>query len=122
MGAPYQDGTYPSGSPIITLGVWPFKCNKISFDKSAETVNITDPGGEHAGALSFAGPVTGSAEVQYANANIPDPNIAAVNSATGVFSANIDGVNTTCFITSVAIEKPQRGPWTATLGFQVKKN
>ena len=122
MPAAYQDGAYPSGAPIITLGGYTFKCNKISFDKSTETVNITDPDGAHAGALSFAGPKTGSAEVQYANATVPDPNVAAINSATGVFLANIDGVNTNCFITQVAIEKPQRGPWTATLSFQVKQN
>jgi hypothetical protein len=122
MGAPYTDGTYPSGAPILTLGAFTYKCNKISFDKSAETVNVTDPDGAHAGAITFAGPKTGSAELQYAANTSPDPNIAAINSATGVFVANIDGANANCFITSVAIEKPQRGPWTATIGFQVKVN
>ncbi len=122
MGAPYQDGTYPSGSPIITLGGFTYKCNKIGFDKSADVVNIVDPDGSHAGAISYAGPKTGTAEVQYAASTTPDPNIAAVNAVTGVFLANIDGVNTNCFITSVSIDKPQRAPWTATLGFQVKQN
>lgn len=122
MGAPYQDGQYPSGAPILTLGASPYKCNKISLDRSSEVVNITDPDGDHAGALQFTGPITGSAELQYANTGIPDPNIASVNAATGVFQFPINNVNTNCFITSVAIDKPQRGPWTATIAFQVKDN
>ncbi len=122
MAAPYVDGTYPSGAPIVSINSVPYKCNKISFNRGSDTVNITDPDGEHAGALSFAGPITGSVELQYANSNVPDPNIAAVSSTTGTFTANIAGANYTCFITGVDIEKPQRGPWTATCAFQVKDN
>lgn len=122
MGAPYVDGTYPSGAPIITINGVTYKCNKISFDKSAEVVNVTDPDGMHAGAIAFKGPRTGTAEIQFAASTTAEPTTAAANSNTGVFLANIDGANTNCFITSVAIEKPQRAPWTGTLGFQVKEN
>lgn len=122
MGAAYQDGTYPSGAPIVTINGVTYKANKISFDKSAETVSITDPDGAHAGALSFVGPITGSIELQFAAATTAEPTTAAANSNTGVFVANIDGANTNCFITSVSLDKPQRGPWTATCAFQVKKN
>ena len=122
MGAPYQDGLYPSGTPIVTLGTWLYKANKLAFDRTADTINITDPDGAHAGALSFAGPITGSIELQYGNVNYPDPNVAAVNSVTGVFSLNIAGVNTNCFLTHVTIDKPQRGPWIAACQFQVAKN
>lgn len=122
MSAPYVDGLYPSGAPIITMGAFTYRANKLSFNRTTETVNITDPDGEHAGAISFTGPITGSIEVQYAAANTPDPNVASVNAVTGVFLLSINNTNTNCFVTSVDIEKPQRGPWTATLAFQVKDN
>lgn len=123
MGAPYQDGLYPSGAPIITMaGGATFKCNKISFNKTADTVNITDPDGAHAGALQFVGPRTGTAELQFANSTVAEPNTAAANVNTGTFNVAIDGGNVTAFITSVDIEKPQRGPWTATVGLQIRQN
>ena len=118
----YQDGQFPSGAPILTLGAFTYKCNKLTFDRSAEVLSIPDQDGAHSGALSFEGPITGTVELQYANTATPDPNVAAVNSATGVFAIPINNVNTNCFITSVSIEKAQRAPWTATCGFQVKKN
>ena len=99
-----------------------YKANKLSFNRTSETVNVTDPDGDHSGAISLTGPVTGSIELQYANSTHPDPNLASVNAVTGIFALNLAGVNTNAFITSVDIEKPQRGPWTATLGFQMKKN
>lgn len=122
MPAAYQDGTFPTGAPILTINSVTYVCNKISFDKSAETTSIQDQNGAHFGALSFEGPVTGTAEVQFAANTTAEPTTAAVNAVTGVFLANVNGANVNCFITSVAIEKPNRGPWTATLGFQVKKN
>ena len=123
MSAPYQDGLYPSGAPIITmLGGATFKCNKLTLDKAAETVNITDPDGSHAGALSFIGPRTGSAELQFANVNVAEPTTAAYNANTGVFAANVDGANVNVFITHVAIERPQRGPWVATCAIQIRQN
>ncbi len=122
MASPYVDGTYPSGAPIVSMGTNVYKCNKISFNRGTETVNVTDPDGEHAGAIVFTGPVTGSAELQYANANVPDPNVCSVNATTGTFAANVAGANYTCFIQTVDIEKPQRGPWTATVTFQAKDN
>ena len=122
MPAAYADGTFPTGAPIITINSVTYVCNKISFDKSSETTNIQDQAGAHSGALFYEGPVTGSAEVQFAASATAEPTTAAVSSATGIFLANISGANTNCIITSVAIDKPNRGPWTATLGFQVKKN
>ena len=122
MGAPYQDGTYPSGAPIITINSVTYKCNKISFEKPSETVNVFDPDGSPGGALFFPTHKTGTAEIQFAANTTAEPTTAAAASATGIFIANIDGANTNCIITSVAIEKPQRAPWTATLGFQIKVN
>lgn len=122
MGAAYQDGLFPSGSPIITINSVTYKCNKISFEKPSETVNVFDQDGAPSGALFFNSHRTGSCEVQFAANSTAEPTTAAANSATGIFSANVDGANVNCIITSVSIEKPERAPWTATLAFQVKIN
>ena len=125
MGAPYNDGAfggYPTGAPIVTMGVWLYKANNLKINKATETVNITDQDGAHAGAVSFPGPKTGTIDLQYANVNVPDPNVAAINAVTGVFALNIDNVNVNVFVTGVDIEKPQRGPWTASCTWQAKVN
>ena len=121
--ATYQDGTFPSGSPVLTINSVTYKCNSFSVSKSAEVVSTTDENGLHSGAVSFGGPTTGSAEVQFAASSTAEPTTAAANSTTGVITnVNIGGANVNCFITSVSISKPQRGPWTASLGFQAKAN
>lgn len=122
MPLPYQDGTFPSGSPIITINSVTYKCNSFQPEKTAETVNVTDENGAHAGALSFQGPTRGTAELQFAANTTAEPTTAAANSTTGVFIANLNGSNANCFIDSVSISKPQRAPWTATIGWQVKVN
>lgn len=118
----YQDGPFPSGAPVLSINNVTYKCNSFTVEPSATTVQITDQNGAHSGALSFVGPTTGTAEIQYAAENTPDPTTAAANATTGVFVANINGANANCFITSVSISKPQQAPWTANLGFQVKVN
>jgi hypothetical protein len=120
--ATYQDGTFPSGAPTLTINGVTYKCNSFAVSKAAETVNITDENGAHSGALSFAGPVTGTAEVQFAANTTAEPTTAAANSTTGVFAATLNNVSTNCFITAVTVNKPQRGPWTAALTWQAKQN
>ena len=121
--ATYQDGVFPSGSPVLTINSVTYKCNSFSVDKSSEVAQIVDENGAHSGALGFAGPVTGSAEVQFAAANTAEPTTAAANATTGVITnVNIAGANVNCFITSVGISKPQRGPWVASLGWQARVN
>lgn len=121
--ATYQDGVFPSGSPVLVINSVNYKCNSFTFGKSAETVQITDENGAASGALSFVGPNTGTAEVQFAASTTAEPTTAAANATTGVMTnVNIAGANVNCFITSVSVQKPQRGAWTATLGFQARIN
>ena len=63
---PYQDGTFPSGSPTITINSVAYKANSFSVTKPANTVNITDQNGDPSGAISFKQPRNGTAEVQFA--------------------------------------------------------
>ena len=116
--AVYQDGTFPSGAPVVVINLVHYKANSFTYDKGANTIQITDENGEHSGALSFQGPLTGSMELQFAADSTPEPTTAAENSTTGVFTANIDSVSVNCFITSVSIAKPAAGPWTATCAWQ----
>ena len=119
----YQDGNFPSGAPILNTAAANYVCNSFTVDQGADTVQIVDQNGSPSGALQFPGFVTGTAEVQYASSSTPDPNVASVNTATGVFlNVNIRGTLTNCFITSVATQKPQRGPWVATVGWQARVN
>lgn len=121
--AAYQDGSFPTGSPVLTINAVTYKCNSFNVDKSAETQQILDENGIILGALSYAGPTTGDAEVQFAAANTPEPTTAAANNVTGVITnVNIASANVNCFITGVKIAKPQRGPWTASLTWQAKVN
>lgn len=121
--ATYQDGTFPSGAPIITINGVTYKANSFSVDKSSEVAQIVDENGAHSGALAFAGPITGSAEVQFAASSTVEPTTAAANSTLGVMTnVNIAGANVNCFITGVAVSKPQRGPWTANLSWQARVN
>ena len=120
----YQDGLFPSGSPVVTINGVTYKANSLTFDKSAETTNINDESGNHAGALQNEGPVTGTMELQFAASNTAIPTTAAENSTTGVCVLPIGAAsaNVNVFFTSVSVSRPARGPWTATVGFQVKKN
>ena len=120
---PYQDGLFPSGAPLLVTAAGNYVCNSFSVDKAADTVPITDQNGDPSGALQFKGFITGSAEVQFQYSNTVEPTTAAANSSRGVFlNVNIDGANVNCFVTSVAIQKPQRGPWTANCGWQARVN
>lgn len=119
----YADGTFPSGAPILNTAAANYVCNSFTVDQGAETVPILDQNGAPSGALQFPGFVTGTAEVQYAAISTPDPNVASVNTATGVFlNVNIRGANANCFVTGVSIQKPQRGPWVATCQWQARVN
>jgi hypothetical protein len=121
--ATYVDGSFPTGSPVLTINSVQYKCNSFSTNKTASVEQIQDENGRHSGATSEMEATTGTAEVQYANINVASPTTAADNATTGVIpNVNIDGVLSTCFITGVATTKPQRGPWTSTLSFQVKVN
>lgn len=115
--ATYQDGTFPSGSPTLTtLAAIAYKCNSFSVSKAAEVVNIVDENGASSGHLVFAGDRSFTAEVQFAASTTAEPTTAAANATQGVFAnVNIDGANVNCFVTSVSVQKPQRGAWTATV-------
>jgi hypothetical protein len=120
----YQDGTFPSGSPTLTtLAGVSFKCNSFTVSKPATTVPIVDENGAASGALVFADARTFTAELQFSANTIAEPTTAAANATQGVFAnVNIDGANVNCFVTSVTVNKPQRGPWTATVNGQARIN
>ncbi len=119
----YQDGPFPSGSPILTTAGGVYKCNSFTVARAAETVPIVDENGAASGALQFLGFTTGSFEVQMANNAVVEPTTAAENASRGVFlNVNIASVNTNCFITEVTLTKPQRGPWTASGSWQARIN
>jgi len=119
---PYQDGTFPSGSPTITINAVAYKANSFTVTKPANTVNITDNNGDPSGAISFKQPRNGTAEVQFAANTTVEPTTAAYSSTTGTFITTIDNANVNCFITSVSVSKPKDAPWTATLNWQEKIN
>lgn len=119
----YQDGPFPSGSPVLATAVANYKCNSFTIARAADTVPIVDENGAPSGALQFLGFTTGTAEVQFANSAILEPTTAAENTSRGVFlNVNIAGVSTNCFITSSTVNKPQKGPWTASVQWQARVN
>ena len=117
---PYSDGTFPSGSPVITINSITYKCNSFQVTKGANTTTITDEAGDVSGHLSYKADITGTAEVQFAASNTAEPTTAAANATTGVFVATIDNANANCFITSVTVNKPKDAPWTASLNWTRK--
>jgi hypothetical protein len=119
---PYSDGTFPSGSPVITINAITYKANSFTVNRNANTVNITDNVGDPSGALSFNTPMSGSTELQFSANSTAEPTTAAQNSTTGVFIANINSVNVNCFITSCTVNKPKDAPWTASVNWQQKIN
>lgn len=119
---PYQDGTFPSGAPVITINAITYKANSFTVNKAANTTSITDNAGDPSGALSFKQPRTGTAELQFAANSTAEPTTAAENATTGVFVANINSANVNCFITSCTVNKPKDAPWTASVNWQEKIN
>lgn len=120
--AVYQDGTFPSGAPVLAINNVNYVANSFTVDKPSTVVSITDQNGEPSGALAFAGFITGTAEVQFSANTVAEPTTAADSATTGVFSATLDNVATSCFITSVSISKPSQAPWTATVNWQARIN
>lgn len=118
----YQDGTFPTGAPVITINSVAYKCNSFSVNDPARTVSITDNAGDPSGAVQFKDPRNGSAELQFAANSTAEPSTAARNSTTGIFIANINSANVNCFITSVSVNKPKDAPWTASINWQEKIN
>lgn len=119
----YQDGNFPSGSPILTTAGGVYKCNSFTIARAAETVPIVDENGAASGALQFLGFTTGSFEAQMANNAVVEITTAAENASRGVFlNVNIASVNVNCFVTDVTLTKPQRGPWTASGSWQARIN
>jgi hypothetical protein len=119
---PYQDGTFPSGAPVLTINNVTYKANSFTVNKQDNVVSITDEDGDASGALSFKQAKTGSAEVQFSASNVAEPTTAAENANTGTFVAVINNTNTNCFITSVTVNKPKDAAWTASLNWQEKIN
>ncbi len=120
----YQDGTFPYGAPILTtLANLAYVCNSFEFDKSSETVNIIDQNGAPSGAINFPGFTTGTAQLQFAANTTAEPTTAAANVTQGVLAnVNINGANVNCFVQSVKVSKPQRGPWLADITWQARIN
>lgn len=119
---PYQDGTFPSGAPTITINSVAYKNNSFTVSKQDTVSNITDGDGAPSGALAFKQPRTGSAELQFSASNVAEPTTAAENSTTGTFVVAINNTNVNCFITSVTVTKPKDAPWTAAINWQEKIN
>lgn len=119
---PYQDGTFPSGCPVITINSVTYKANAFSYTDGTNTTTITDESGAPSGHLSFAQATAGSAELQYSASNVADPTTAAANATTGVFTVSLNSVNANCFITSVTVNKPKDAPWTASINWTKKIN
>ena len=119
----YQDGTIPSGAPTLTINSVTYICNSFQFPQySADTTSIKDANGNHAAAIQFAGPTTGSAQLQVASNSTAFPTTASINSVTGTFTVTNGVSNVNCFITSASISKPATGPWLVDIGFQQKQN
>jgi hypothetical protein len=119
---PYQDGTFPSGAPVITINNIAYKANAFTVNKSAATVNITNELGDPSGALSFKEPRSGTAELQFSASNVAEPTTAADNTLRGTFVVTIDAANVNCFITAATVNKPKDAPWTASINWQERIN
>jgi hypothetical protein len=116
---PYQDGNFPSGAGTLTINSVVYKCNSFNLDKSDSVTDINDENGKHAGALSFGGKKTFTAEVQIPNSSLDGLiTTAEQNANTGTFTRNT--VN--YFITSVAEPKAATGAWIVNLSGQKKEN
>lgn len=121
---PYQDGQFPSGAPVITINSVGFIANSFTVNDTAATTNINDQNGEHAGALSFRGVISGSMELQIATDSTSFPQTAARSSTWGVTSSPVTilGVARTLFLTNVVHNKPNQGQWTAQCDWQARHN
>ena len=121
---PYQDGNYPSGAPVVTFNGVGFVVNSFTVNDNATTQSINDQNGEHAGALSFKGALTGSMEVQIATSSTSFPQTAARSSTWGVTSSPVTILGTayTLFNTNVVHNKPNQGQWTANIDWQARVN
>ncbi len=118
----YQDGSFPYGAPILTTAAgFSYVCNSFNYDKDGFVVQILNENGAPSGALVWEDFTTGTAEVQFANNNVPEPTTVANNATQGLF-VNVFGANQNVMCTGVSITKPQRGPWLATLKLQKKIN
>lgn len=120
----YQDGTFPSGSPVVTTASGhSYKCNSFTINKPTSKQDIVDENGAPSGALFWQDFTTGSMELQFPNSTYPEPTTVAENSTLGLFvNVNISGANANVVATSVAVSKPQRGPWVASVDWQKKIN
>ena len=120
--AVYQDGNFPSGSPVITINSVGYIAEDFQVQDSASTQNQADQNGEHSGALSFKGPLRGTASLQLASSSTSWPQPAARNSTWGVFVATVYNASVTCFIDSVSIRRPNQNKWMADINWQGRVN
>lgn len=120
----YQDGSFPTGTPVIDINSITYVSNSFDFNSStSETVNIKDENGEHVGANSALGPGTGSAVLQLAASSTEIPTTAAENATIGVFTFSHDGANVDAFITSVTVNRATApNPHLVNIAFQKKMN
>lgn len=118
----YQDGLFPSGAPILTIGVTGYRCNNFQVDEDAAVVNINDNNGEHDGAVIFRGPVTGSAELQVATTASALATHVANSVTSGLFSYAYNGTTLTYMITKAGETRPAQGVWLQPISFMQKKN
>lgn len=119
---PYQDGTFPSGSPVLAINNVNYKCNSFAVSKGSKVVDITDNVGDPSGALGFRTPRTATAELQLAASTTIEPTTAAANANTGTFIAVVDNANVNFFIVTCVVTKPKDAPWTAAITAQEKIN
>lgn len=116
--AKYQDGTAPASSLVLAINSVNYPCSNFQTSDASNTVNHTNESGEHDGAVSFKGPVTGSADLLLAAVDTVVPTTAAASATTGVFTVATKNY----FITSVSEAKPAGGFWTVSIQFQQKVN
>lgn len=116
---PYQDGNYPSGAGVLNINATNHKCNSFNTDKSDVVVDVQDENGKHAGALSFGGKTSFTAEVQLANQAVETQiTTAEENANLGTFNRD----NANWFITGVSKPKPAQGAWVVNVSGQKRVN
>lgn len=104
MAIPYlTTATLPYGSRVVTISAVGYIANSFSTSSSLQVIDRQDTLGAPNGAIGIRQPITGSANLQLASTStgIPDPG--------DEFSATIDSVAITFFVTERGLPESQNG-------------
>lgn len=118
----YGDGNFPSGAPILTIGVTGYRCNSFSVTEEAAVVQVNDNSGEHDGAVVFRDRLSFTAEIQVPTSAATLAQSVANSTTSGLFSYTHAGTALTWMIITATEAKPSQGVWVQTLNGQAKKN